>query len=99
MTAPSAPPLLRIHGALFSAWTLLLLTQALFVTKGRKASHRAFVIVPVSAICLFAGFMIAAIARLHRGTGPDPRAADRRGRGLRRAHPRQTPSGLAHIAG
>lgn len=98
------PPLLHIHGALFSAWTLLLLTQALFVAKGRKASHRAFglagislatamvlfglaaaihsldhglaagygdrsrafAIVPVSAICLFAGFVIAAIANIRR---------------------------------
>ena len=37
----SGPPLLRIHSALFSAWTLLLLTQALFAANGRMASHRA----------------------------------------------------------
>lgn len=98
------PPLLHIHAALFSAWTLLLLTQALFIATGRVVSHRAFglagislatamvlfglaaaihsldhglaagygdrsrafVIVPISAICLFAGFVIAAIANIRR---------------------------------
>ena len=98
------PPLLHIHGLLFSAWTLLLLSQTLLVAKGRYDYHRAwgllgislatamvviglaaaiqtltaglaagygdqsraFVILPVSAISLFAGFFVAAIANIRR---------------------------------
>ncbi len=98
------PPLLHIHAALFSAWPLLLLTQALFAVNGRMVSHRAFglagislatamviiglataahtlnhglaagygdrsrafVIVPISAISLYAGFVIAAVANIRR---------------------------------
>jgi hypothetical protein len=97
-------PLLHIHGALFSAWTLLLLSQTLLVANGRLDNHRAwglagislatamvviglaaaiqtltlglaagygdhsraFMILPVSAIGLFAGFFIAAIANIRR---------------------------------
>ena len=92
-------PLLHIHGLLFSAWTLLLFSQALLAANGRPARHRvwglagislatamviiglavaiqtlttglaagygdasrSFFILPVSGICLFAGFFIAAI--------------------------------------
>ncbi|GAC1308770.1 MAG: hypothetical protein NVSMB10_15270 [Steroidobacteraceae bacterium] len=98
------PPLLHIHGLLFSTWTLLLLGQTLLAAQGRLAYHRAwglvgislatamvviglaaaiqtlvaglaagygdrsraFVILPVSAISLFAGFFIAAIANIRR---------------------------------
>jgi hypothetical protein len=94
------PPLLHIHGVLFSTWTLLLLLQALLVANGRLNNHRAwglagislatamvvfglaaailtlttglaagygdhsraFLILPVSGIMLFAGFFVAAIA-------------------------------------
>jgi general stress protein CsbA len=97
-------PLLHIHGLLFSAWPVLLLTQAMFVANGRRDLHRAlglagislatamvfvgltaaiqtldaglaagygdrsraFLILPVSAISLFAGFLIAAIANIRR---------------------------------
>jgi hypothetical protein len=97
-------PLLHIHGALFSAWTVLLLSQTLLVANGRLDSHRAwglagislatamvviglaaaiqtltiglaagygdhsraFLILPVSAIGLFAGFFVAAIANIRR---------------------------------
>lgn len=97
-------PLLHIHGALFSIWTLLLLSQTLLVAHGRLDNHRAwglagislatamvviglvaaiqtltkglaagygdqsraFLILPVSAIGLFAGFFIAAIANIQR---------------------------------
>ena len=96
-------PLVHIHGALFSLWTLLLLSQTVLVAKGRLNNHRAwglagislatamvmiglaaaiqtlntglaagygndsraFLILPVSAIILFAGFFIAAIANIH----------------------------------
>jgi hypothetical protein len=98
------PSLLHIHGLLFSAWPVLLLTQVLFVANGRPALHRAFglagislatamvivglaaaihtldvglaagygdrsrafLILPVSAIGLFACFFVAAIANIRR---------------------------------
>ena len=98
------PPLLHLHGALFSAWTLLLLSQTVLAASGRLDHHRAwglvgislatamvivglaagintlttglaagygdrsraFLLLPVSAICLFAGFFIAAIANIRR---------------------------------
>lgn len=98
------PPLLHIHGFLFSAWTVLLLGQVLFVANGRVDVHRAmgligislatamvviglaaaiqtlntglaagygdrsraFLIVPVTAIGLFTGFFVAAIANIRR---------------------------------
>jgi hypothetical protein len=96
-------PLVHIHGALFSLWTLLFLSQTVLVAKGRLNNHRAwglagislatamvmiglaaaiqtlnlglaagygddsraFMILPLSAISLFAGFFIAAIANIH----------------------------------
>jgi hypothetical protein len=98
------PPLLHIHGLLFSTWTLLLLSQTLLAANGRLDYHRAwgllgislatamvviglaaaigtltaglaagygdqsraFAILPVSAIGLFAGFFVAAIANIRR---------------------------------
>jgi hypothetical protein len=98
------PPLLHIHGVLFSAWTVLLLAQALLVANRRVELHRAFglagislatamvvigltaaiqtlnaglaagygdrarafLILPVSAIGLFACFFVAAIANIRR---------------------------------
>jgi len=98
------PPLLHIHGVLFSAWTLLLLLQTLLAANGRLDHHRAwglvgislatamfiiglaaaiqtlreglaagygdgaraFLILPVSGIVMFAGFFIAALANVRR---------------------------------
>ena len=98
------PPLLHIHGVLFSSWTLLLLSQTLLAANGRLEHHRAwglvgislatamfviglaaaiqtltaglaagygdrsraFLILPVSGISLFAGFFAAAIANIRR---------------------------------
>jgi hypothetical protein len=98
------PPLLHIHAALFSAWTLLLLSQTSLAASGRLSHHRAwgfagislatamviigmataiyslrtglaagygdraraFFIVPVSAVLLFAGFFAAAVANINR---------------------------------
>ena len=98
------PPLLHIHGALFSTWTLLLLSQTWLAANGRLDHHRAwglagiglasamvvvgitaaiysmkvglaagygdksrgFLLVPVSAIGLFAGFFVAAIVNINR---------------------------------
>ena len=96
------PPLLHVHGLLFSSWTLLLLSQSLLAANGRMQHHLAwglvgislatalvftglaatvlsikqglasgygdrslsFSIMPVSAIGLFAGFFICAIANI-----------------------------------
>jgi hypothetical protein len=96
------PPLLHVHGMLFSAWTLLLLSQALLAANGRLDHHRAwglagislatamvvigiaaailtlrtglaagygdrsraFFILPVSAVVMFGGFFIAAVANI-----------------------------------
>lgn len=98
------PPILHLHGALFFAWTVLLLSQATLAANGRFNHHRAwglagialasamvfvgiaavistlntglsegygdrsraFAILPVSAIGLFAGFVVAAIANIKR---------------------------------
>ena len=105
--APSTfvgPPLLHIHAAVFSAWTLLLLSQTWLASQGRLDHHRAwglagialasvmvvmgiavaiysmrvglaagygdrsrgFLLVPLTAIGLFTGFFIAAIANVQR---------------------------------
>ena len=93
-------PLLHLHGALFFAWIVLLVSQTVLAAKGRLNNHRAwgltgialasamvfigiaaaintlniglsegygdksraFMIIPISAIGLFAGFVVAAIA-------------------------------------
>ena len=95
-------PLLHLHGALFSAWPVLLLSQAWLASTGRLRNHRAwglagislatalvfvgvttaigslnhglaqgygdrsraFVILPLSAIIMFAGFFLCAIANI-----------------------------------
>jgi len=97
-------PLLHLHGALFFAWIVLLVSQAVLAAKGRLNNHRAwgltgialatamvlvgiaaaintlniglsegygdksraFLIIPISAIGLFAGFVVAAIAKRER---------------------------------
>jgi hypothetical protein len=97
-------PLLHLHAALFSGWTLLLLSQTVLAARGQIGHHRAwglmgislatamvlvgvatailsldlglaanygdrsraFFIVPVTAIALFAGFFAAAIVNIER---------------------------------
>jgi uncharacterized membrane protein YozB (DUF420 family) len=99
------PPLLHVHGALFFAFILLLLSQTILAAHSRLDHHRAwglvgislatamvvigviaaidtltialaagygdaaraFMIVPISAISLFAAFFIAAIVSIQRG--------------------------------
>jgi hypothetical protein len=171
-------PLLHLHGALFFAWVLFLLSQTALAANGQLDHHRAwglvgislatamvfilstalaagygdsalaFFIVPVSAIGLLAGFIVAALANIRRpqahkrfmmlatisllqaatarvffvlatggGAGPttgtgaptariqyhspelDPRTHDRRGHGLRLAHPRPATSRMADRRG
>jgi hypothetical protein len=97
-------PIIHLHAALFSAWTLLFLTQTMLAANGAVVQHRAwglvgvslatamllvglaasvnsvavsteagharwaleFMIVPVSAIVLFAGLFAAAVANRAR---------------------------------
>lgn len=97
-------PLVHLHAALFTAWPLFLMSQAMLVSRGRVRNHRAwgmagislatmlllvglstaiasmhvrvlqghvasgraFSIIPISQIMLFAGFFIAAIASVTR---------------------------------
>jgi len=96
-------PLLHLHGALFSAWTLLFLSQTWLASQGRLDHHRAwglvgislatamvfvgsataitnmvgrlardgdaargFLIVPLSALGVFAIFFAAAVADINR---------------------------------
>src|SRR5216683_1634767 len=42
------PPLLHLHGALFSAWTLLLLSQTVLAANGRLGHHRAWGLVGIA---------------------------------------------------
>src|SRR5438128_11560657 len=42
------PPLLHIHGALFFAWTVFLLSQTLLAANGRLDNHRAWGLVGIS---------------------------------------------------
>lgn len=98
------PTILHVHAALFSAWTLLLVSQTVLAAEGRMNNHRAwglvgislatamvciglavainglttslaagygdparaFFVVPVSGISLFAGFFVAAIVSIQR---------------------------------
>jgi hypothetical protein len=98
------PPLVHLHGALFSLWIVFLLSQALLAARGHLQHHRAwglagvalasamfvvgiataiysvqqglaagygdrtraFFIVPISSMILFAGFFIAAIVEIAR---------------------------------
>jgi hypothetical protein len=97
-------PLVHLHAALFSGWTLLLLSQTMLAARGRLSHHRAwgmagislatamllvglavaigsmthgvaagygdrsraFLILPVTSILVFAGFFAAAIANINR---------------------------------
>lgn len=97
-------PMLHLHALLFSAWTVLFLSQAILMSQGKMSHHqawglvgialatgmlftglavaissletrlesgygdaaRAFAIVPISAVVLFYGLVISAIANLRR---------------------------------
>jgi hypothetical protein len=59
-------PLVHIHGALFSIWTLLLLSQTLLVANGRLNNHRAWGLAGISLATSMVGFGMAA------ALGPPP---------------------------
>ncbi|MES1199542.1 MAG: hypothetical protein ABUS48_06145 [Pseudomonadota bacterium] len=55
------PPLLHVHGVLFSTWTLFLLSQAILAANGRMEHHRAWGVVGVSlaTAMVFIGLTVA----------------------------------------
>jgi len=61
-------PAVHIHGALFSAWTLLLLLQTWLVVRGQTARHRSigFVGVSLATAMLIFGFIISLQANVER---------------------------------
>jgi hypothetical protein len=69
-------PLLQLHGLLFSAWMLLLLTQTVLIAGGHAGAHRRLGMVgAVLALALFIIGAMTAIAAARRGQafqGVDP---------------------------
>jgi hypothetical protein len=62
------PPLLHVHGLLFSAWTLLLLSQTLLAANGRLDHHRAWGLAGISlATAMVVIGLAAAILTLTTG--------------------------------
>jgi hypothetical protein len=73
------PPILHLHGLLFSAWTLLFVAQARFAAAGRFEHHRALGLIGISlaTAMLFAGITVAVAsieAGVARGVGEQARA-------------------------
>ena len=67
-TSVPLTPLVQLHGTLFSAWMLLLLTQALLVANGRIGVHRRLGIAgAILALALFVVGVMTAIAAVSRG--------------------------------
>lgn len=64
----SGPPILHLHGLLFSAWTVLFIVQARLAASGNLRRHRALGLAGVSlaTAMLFAGFAVA-IASMRTG--------------------------------
>lgn len=77
--APLPNLLIHIHGAIFSSWILLLITQALLVSAGRVDIHRRLGLAGFGLACLMVVFgILAASNSLARGFAPpgsgfDPR--------------------------
>lgn len=62
------PPILHIHGILFSSWTLLLLWQSWLVATGRIAHHRAWGLAGISlATAMVVVGLIASVGTLSGG--------------------------------
>jgi hypothetical protein len=75
-TGVPLPPLVQLHGILFSGWMLLLLAQTVLVANGQTAVHRRLgVIGAILAPALFVVGAMTAIAAVGRGQqfkGIDP---------------------------
>ncbi len=69
--APLPSRIIHLHGAVFSCWILLLVTQASLVSAGRVHIHRRLGIAGVMLACLMVIVgVLAATDLLVRGTGP-----------------------------
>ncbi len=73
------PPLLHLHGLLFSAWPLYMLLQTVLAARGRVGRHRAWGLLGVSlaTAMVFVGFAVAnavLATRLAAGLGDRARA-------------------------
>ncbi len=69
--APLPSLIIHVHGAVFSCWILLLVTQASLVSAGRVDIHRRLGIAGVLLACLMVIVgVLAATDLLVRGTGP-----------------------------
>jgi hypothetical protein len=69
--APLPDLLIHIHGAVFSAWILLLITQTSFVAAGRVDLHRRLGLLGFSLACLMLILgLMAAVDELVRHSGP-----------------------------
>lgn len=63
----SLPPLLRVHGVVFTAWFVIFLTQSVLVAARRVALHRSLGVAgAASAVVLVAVGLRTAIAAAHR---------------------------------
>ncbi len=75
--APLPSPIIHFHGAVFSAWILLLLAQTALVSAGRVDIHRRLGIAGFLLACLMVVLgILAATNALSRGSSPpglDPR--------------------------
>lgn len=71
--APLPSPMLRVHGLVFTAWMLLLVTQAALVSARRVAWHRTLGVVAFGLVPLMIGLgVIAAIDALGRRVSIGP---------------------------
>lgn len=73
------PPMLHLHGLLFSLWTLFFLSQALMVRNGRLRSHKTWGLagIALATAMLFTGLTVAISgmnARIEAGYGDAARA-------------------------
>jgi FtsH-binding integral membrane protein len=72
--APLPSRIIHVHGALFSCWILLLVTQTSLVSAGRVDIHRRLGIAGFLLACLMVVVgVLAATDLLVRGTGPQGR--------------------------
>jgi len=73
--APLPSATIHVHGAVFSCWLLLLITQTALVSAGRVAVHRRLGIAGFALACLMVVVgVLAATDALVRGVGRDPLA-------------------------
>lgn len=75
----AAPPMLHLHGLLFSLWTLFFLSQAILVANGRLRNHKAWGLAGISlaTAMVFVGLAVAVAGldrRLELGYGDAARA-------------------------